>query len=34
MSGYYGMKKQNGDIINVQIPAFSLDVPTLKTTVN
>lgn len=34
MSGYYGMKRQNGEIINVQIPAFSLDVPSLKPIVN
>ena len=34
MSGYYGMKKANGEIVNVQIPTFSLDVPSLKPTVN
>ena len=34
MSGYYGMKKTNGEIVNVQIPVFSLDVPSMKTTVN
>jgi ApaG protein len=34
MSGYYGMKKQNGEIVNVAIPTFSLDVPALKKTVN
>ena len=34
MSGYYGMKKSNGEIVNVKIPAFSLDVPTIKSIVN
>lgn len=34
MSGYYGMKKSNGEIVNVKIPAFSLDVPNLKTVIN
>ncbi len=34
MSGYYGMKKPNGEIINIEIPAFSLDVPTIPSIVN
>ena len=34
MAGYYGMKKSNGEIFNVEIPAFSLDVPNLKGTTN
>lgn len=34
MTGYYGMKKINGEIFNVKIPAFSLDVPNLKRTTN
>lgn len=34
MSGYYGMKKSDGEIINVKIPAFSLDVPNIKQIVN
>ena len=34
MSGYYGMKRPNGEIINVEIPAFSLDVPSIKSVIN
>lgn len=34
MSGYYTMKKSNGELFKVKIPAFSLDVPNLKDTVN
>jgi ApaG protein len=34
MSGYYGMKRSNGEIVNVQIPAFSLDVPTIQNIIN
>lgn len=34
MSGHYGMKKANGEVINVEIPAFSLDVPSIKSVVN
>jgi ApaG protein len=34
MSGYYGMKKSDGKIINVKIPAFSLDVPNIKAIIN
>ena len=34
MSGYYGMKKPDGEIINVQIPAFSLDVPDAQSVIN
>ena len=34
MSGHYGMKRPNGEIINVKIPAFSLDVPSIKPVIN
>ncbi len=34
MSGYYGMKKSDGKIINIKIPAFSLDVPSIKPVIN
>jgi ApaG protein len=34
MSGDYGMKTSNGDIVKIKIPAFSLDVPSIKSTVN
>lgn len=34
MKGHYGMKKSSGEIINVQIPAFSLDVPSMKVVIN
>ncbi|MES2677911.1 MAG: Co2+/Mg2+ efflux protein ApaG [Pseudomonadota bacterium] len=34
MSGHYGMKRPNGEIIKVEIPAFSLDVPSLQSVVN
>ena len=34
MSGSYGIKKSNGEIISVAIPAFSLDVPSLKHTIH
>ncbi|MFT6106893.1 MAG: ApaG protein [Rickettsiales bacterium] len=34
MSGYFGMKKSNGEIVKIKIPAFSLDVPSMKSTVN
>ena len=34
MSGYYGIKKSNGKMIDVKIPAFSLDVLDAKIVVN
>ncbi|MFT7087053.1 MAG: ApaG protein [Rickettsiales bacterium] len=34
MSGHYEMRKSNGEIINAKIPAFSLDVPNIKSVVN
>jgi ApaG protein len=34
MGGHYGMRKSNGEIINIKIPTFSLDVPNAKTIVN
>jgi ApaG protein len=34
MTGHYGIKKDDGAIFNVKIPAFSLDVPSLKRTTN
>ena len=34
MSGHYGMKRPNGEIINVEIPAFSLDVPGIQSIIN
>jgi ApaG protein len=34
MSGYYGMKKSDGKIINIKIPAFSLDVPSIRAVIN
>ncbi len=34
MSGYYGMKQTNGALINIQIPAFSLDVPNIKSIIH
>ncbi|MCE3254973.1 MAG: efflux protein ApaG [Rickettsiaceae bacterium] len=34
MSGHYGMKRPNGEVINVEIPSFSLDVPGIEVTVN
>ncbi len=34
MRGAYQMKSQNGDILEVEIPAFSLDIPNRKATLN
>jgi ApaG protein len=34
MTGYYKMQKENGAILNVKIPVFSLDVPTIKYIIN
>ena len=34
MTGYYQMQKNNGEIFNVKIPSFSLDVPSIKEKVN
>lgn len=34
MSGYYTMKKSDGELFQVKIPSFSLDVPNLKDTIN
>lgn len=34
MSGHYNMKKSSGEFFEVKIPAFSLDVPNLKDTIN
>lgn len=34
MSGHYQLQKDNGDVFDAKIPAFSLDVPNLKSIVN
>lgn len=34
MGGHYLMKKENGELIEAKIPAFSLDVPSAKAVVN
>ena len=34
MSGHYKMKRSDGKIINIKIPAFSLDVPNIKSVIN
>jgi ApaG protein len=34
MHGYYDMKKENGEMFKVKIPAFSLDVPNMKVVIN
>ena len=34
MSGHYTMKKATGEFFEVKIPAFSLDTPNLKDTIN
>ncbi len=34
MSGHYQMQKENGELFEVKIPAFSLDVPSIKNIVN
>ncbi len=34
MTGFYEMKKENGEIVEVKIPAFSLDLPSIKSVIN
>lgn len=34
MSGHYQLQKNNGELFDAKIPAFSLDVPTIKNVVN
>lgn len=34
MMGYYQMQKDNGELLNIKIPTFSLDVPSVKKVVN
>lgn len=34
MTGYYQMQKNNGEIFDVKIPTFSLDVPSIKPVIN
>ncbi len=34
MTGHYQMQKNNGDVFNVKIPTFSLDVPSIKPVIN
>ncbi len=34
MSGHYQLQKDNGELFDAKIPAFSLDVPTIKNIVN
>lgn len=34
MTGHYQMQKNSGEIFNVKIPAFSLDVPSIKPVIN
>jgi ApaG protein len=34
MTGYYQMQKDNGEVIQVKIPTFSLDIPSLKGRIN
>lgn len=34
MTGHYQMQKNNGDVFNVKIPTFSLDIPSPKERVN
>lgn len=34
MTGHYQMRKSGGELFDVKIPAFSLDVPTVKTVIN
>lgn len=34
MTGYYQMQKSNGEIFEVKIPTFSLDVPNAKSVIN
>ena len=34
MTGHYQMQKNGGEIFDVRIPAFSLDVPSIKSVIN
>lgn len=34
MSGHYQLQKDSGDLFNANIPAFSLDVPSIKNVIN
>lgn len=34
MTGHYQMQKNNGEVFDVKIPAFSLDVPNVKSVIN
>jgi ApaG protein len=34
MTGHYQMQKPNGEVFNVAIPTFSLDVPSIKPVIN
>ncbi|NBV06923.1 MAG: Co2+/Mg2+ efflux protein ApaG [Proteobacteria bacterium] len=34
MTGHYQMQKNNGELFNTKIPAFSLDVPNAKSVIN
>ncbi len=34
MSGHYQLEKTNGELFDAKIPAFSLDVPTIKGVIN
>ncbi len=34
MTGHYQMQKTDGEIFNVKIPTFSLDVPSIKSVIN
>lgn len=34
MTGHYQMQKDNGELFNVKIPTFSLDVPNVKSVIN
>jgi len=34
MTGHYQMRLENGEVFNVKIPAFSLDVPSINSVIN
>lgn len=34
MTGHYQMQKDNGELFNVKIPTFSLDIPNTKSVIN
>lgn len=34
MTGHYQMQKNNGEVFDVKIPSFSLDVPSIKSVIN